>query len=246
MFPKMECPKAEIPLSGAKWAARAEAYAAMISEHLSPSTVWLDAGCGRRLLEDDMDRLEDWLVDHCGRIVGLDASVTTHRNINLLVQGTLYALPFADSSLDLVTCNMVVEHLDKPGRAFAEIARCLRPGGAVVVITPNLLNYGILGNAVASRVMPEELRLRLVRSSDSREPKDIFPVRYKANTMRGLVRLFNESGFDLHRAVALPQRQPFLPKTEKLEKLLMKLTPFSGLLVCAHKRSAMGTAVSSA
>jgi ubiquinone/menaquinone biosynthesis C-methylase UbiE len=149
-------------------------------------------------------------------------------------------MPFADNSLDLVTCNMVVEHLDKPGRAFAEVARCLRPGGAIVVITPNLLNYGIMGNAVASKVMPEEWRLRLVRNSDSREPKDVFPVRYKANTMRSLVRLFNESGFELHKAVALPQGRPFLRKTEKLEKLLMKLTPISGLLVCAHKRLAAG------
>lgn len=99
----MEFLKTEIPLSGAKWAAKSEAYAAMISEHLTPSTVWLDAGCGRHLLEDDMEPLEDWLVDHCRRVVGLDASVTTHRNINLLVRGTLYALPFADNSMDLGT-----------------------------------------------------------------------------------------------------------------------------------------------
>jgi SAM-dependent methyltransferase len=234
----LEYPKAEIPLSGAKWAANSEAYAALISEHLSPETIWLDAGCGWRLLEDDMEPLEDWLVDQGRVVIGMDYSVTSHRNITRLVEGSLYALPFADSSLDLVTCNVVVEHLDHPARAFAEVARCLRSGGTLVIKTPNLLNYGVMANAVASRTMPEKLRLRLVRSSDSREPEDVFPVRYKANTMHSLVRLLNSSGLQVHKAIALHQQGPFFGKTEKLERFLMKLTPVSGLLVCAHKRMA--------
>ena len=225
----------EIPLSGAKWAARSEAYAVLISEHLNPRTVWLDAGCGWRLLEDDMNPLENWLVDHCELIVGMDLAVTTHRNISLLVQGSLYALPFADSSLDLVTFNMVAEHLDDPAKAFVEVARCLCPGGALIVKTPNLLNYGVMGNAIASRVMPEKWRLRLAYGSDGRRSEDFFPVRYKANTTRVLVRLLCASGLQVHKTIALPQQRPFLRKTEKLERLLMKLTPISGLLICAHK-----------
>jgi SAM-dependent methyltransferase len=233
----LERPEDQIPLSGAKWAAKSEAYATLISEHLCPRAVWLDAGCGWRLLEDDMEPLEDWLVDHCGLVVGMDPSVRVHRNISLLVRGSIYALPFADSSLDLVTCNMVVEHLDEPAKAFSEVARCLRPNGAFVVNTPNLLNYGVMGNAVASRVLPEKWRLRLVHGSDAREAADFFPVRYKANTLSRLVRLLDASGLQVHKAIALPQQRPFLRKLEKLEKLLMKMTPFSGLLVCAHKRS---------
>jgi SAM-dependent methyltransferase len=226
----------EIPLSGADWAAKSETYAALISEHLAAHTVWLDAGCGWRLLENDMEPLENWLVDHCRMIVGMDFSATTHRNIDLLVQGSLYALPFADDSLDLVTCNMVVEHLNEPAAAFAEITRCLTPGGAVIVNTPNLSNYGVMGNAVASKLMPERWRLRLVRRSDDRELKDFFPVRYKANTMYCLGHLLQASGLQIHKAIALPQKRPFFRATEKLEKVLMKLTPMSGLLVCAHKR----------
>src|SRR5437660_9277446 len=135
---KVEARAVQIPLSGAQWAAKSEAYASLISEYLSPHTVWLDAGCGSRLLENDMDPLEDWLVSHCRTIVGMDVSVTSNRNIQALVQGSLYDLPFADNSLDLITCRMVVEHLAQPRQAFAEAARCLRPGGAIVVVTPNL------------------------------------------------------------------------------------------------------------
>jgi len=223
------------PLCGARWAARAETYAALISEHLSPQAVWLDAGCGWRLLEDDLDQLEDWLVDHCRLILGLDVSLAAHRNVRLLVAGSLYALPFADGTFDLVTCNMVVEHLESPARAFAEIFRCLKPGGALIVHTPNLLNYGILGNALASRLIPEKWRLRLVHGTDNRKPEDFFPVRYKANTMNSLSRLLHASGFEIHRRIGLPQQRPFFRKTVKPEKILMKLTPIGSLLTCAHK-----------
>jgi SAM-dependent methyltransferase len=224
-----------IPISGEQWAARADAYASLISEHLSPDTVWLDAGCGLRLLEDDTDRLENWLATHCGRIVGMDVSVMSHRNIDTLVRGSIYELPFASGSFDLVTCNMVVEHLDRPAAAFAEVTRCLRPGGAFVISTPNLLNYGILSNAVASRLLPDRWRLRLVSNSDERKPDDIFRVRYKANTLRRLARLLNASGLQVHKAIPFRQHVPFFRKIERLETLLMKLTPVSALLVCAHK-----------
>lgn len=232
---KVEARTVQIPLSGAKWAAKSEAYASLISEHLSPYTVWLDAGCGSRLLENDMDPLENWLANHCKTIVGMDVSVTSNRNIKSLVQGSLYGLPFADNSLDLITCRMVVEHLAQPRRAFAESARCLRPGGAIVVITPNLVNYGVLGNAVASKLLPEKLRLRLVRASDSRADEDIFPVRYKANTMPRLVQSLNASGLQVHETIGLHQQRPYWRKHPTLEKVLMISTPIHVLLVCAHK-----------
>lgn len=232
---KAEAQTVQIPFSGAQWAAKSEAYASLISEHLSPHTVWLDAGCGSRLLEDDMDPVENWLASHCKTIVGIDVSVTFNRNIKSLIQGSLYDLPFADNSFDLITCRMVVEHLAQPRHAFAEFARCLRPGGAIVVITPNLLNYAILGNAVATKLLPEKLRLRIVHASDSRADEDIFPVRYRANTMPRLVQLLNASGLQVHETVGLRQQRPYWRKHPSLEKVLMKLTPIYVLLVCAHK-----------
>ena len=225
----------KIPLSGAKWAAKSEAYAKLVSEHLSPQTVWLDAGCGSRLLEDDMDQLETWLVTRCKSIFGMDLSVTSNRNIKSLLHGSLYDLPFNDNSLDLITCRMVVEHLDHPKEAFRELARCLRPRGALIVMTPNLLNYAIFGNAVATKLLPEKLRLHIVHASDSRADEDIFPVRYKANTMRRLVRLLNDSGLQVHEAIALRQQRAYWRNHVSLENVLMWLTPNHVLLICAHK-----------
>jgi len=236
---QVEAQTVQIPLSGAQWAAKSETYASVISEHLSPDTVWLDAGCGSRLLENDLDPLENWLVGHCKTIVGMDVSAGSHRNIKSLVQGSLYNLPFADNSLDLITFRMVVEHLTEPRQAFAESARCLRPGGAIVVLTPNLLNYGIFANAVASKLLPEELRLRIVRTLDSRADKDIFPVRYKANTRSRLIQLLEASSLQVHKTIGLRQHRPYWKKhCSLLEKVLMKLTPVYVLLACAHKVAA--------
>ncbi|MHB8216785.1 MAG: class I SAM-dependent methyltransferase [Candidatus Sulfotelmatobacter sp.] len=225
----------QIPFTGATWAAKSEAYASLIAEHLSPYTLWLDAGCGSRLLEDDMDPLENWLVAHCKSILGMDVGLSSHRNIKSLVQGSIYQLPFSDNSLDLITCRMVVEHLDHPAEAFVEVARCLRPEGAFIVITPNLLNYAIVGNALATKVMPERLRLRIVHASDSRTSEDIFPVHYKANTMPRLLELINLSGLQVHKAISLRQQRPYWRKHPSFEKVLMRLTPNHVLLVCAHK-----------
>lgn len=225
----------QIPLTGAKWAAKSEAYASLIAEHLSPHTLWLDAGCGSRVLESDMDPLENWLVTHCKSIFGMDVRVTSNRNIKSLLRGSLYQLPISDNTLDLITCRMVVEHLDHPAEAFAEIARCLRPGGAFIVVTPNLQNYAIFGNALATKVMPERVRLHIVQAFDSRGNEDIFRVRYKANTMPRLVELLNLSGLQVHQAIRLRQQRSYWRRHPSFEKVLMWLTPTNVLLVCAHK-----------
>lgn len=44
--------------------------------------------------------------------------------------------PVSDSSLDVVTCFEVVEHLFEPATFFAEAGRVLRPGGVLFVSTP--------------------------------------------------------------------------------------------------------------
>ena len=103
------------------------------------------------------------------------------------------------------------------------------------MMTPNLVNYAVFGNAVASKVMPEKLRLRIVHALDSRADEDIFPVRYKANTMHRLVHLLNTSGMQVHKAIGLLQQRPYWRKHPSLENVLMWLTPTQVLLACAHK-----------
>jgi SAM-dependent methyltransferase len=50
------------------------------------------------------------------------------------VDGDALALPLGDASVDVVWCERVFQHLAEPGRAAAEIARVLRPGGRVALL----------------------------------------------------------------------------------------------------------------
>lgn len=96
----------------------------------------LDVGSGRGRLKyffDFHDRI-DWhgieVLDEMMRICS-DIGYTMHRH-----DIDQAALPFADESFDLVAGLHVLEHLADPGKAIAEMARVLRPGGLLVLGVP--------------------------------------------------------------------------------------------------------------
>ncbi len=47
------------------------------------------------------------------------------------------ALPLADNSVDVVTAVSLIEHLRSPRMMLAETLRVLKPGGAMIMVTPN-------------------------------------------------------------------------------------------------------------
>lgn len=49
-------------------------------------------------------------------------------------------LPFEDASFDYVACVEGIEHTENPSNAIRELARVLKPGGRLVLTTPNYLN----------------------------------------------------------------------------------------------------------
>jgi SAM-dependent methyltransferase len=162
--------------------------------HVRPGTVWLDAGCGHRILPPWREDAERLLAATPKLAIGCDLdepAMRAHRSLTRVVAADLEHLPFGTETMDLVTSNMVVEHLDHPGAVFAEFARVLRPRGRVVVHTPNAYSYFVLG----SRLLPSgRFKRRLARALDGRAESDVFPTRYRANTPSKLRALMGQAG----------------------------------------------------
>ena len=97
----------------------------------------LELGCG-------MGHLMEWMTDRY-QVFGCDinpwALAQARRNVpsGHLVQlsgDEPYAFP--DSVFDIVIAKHVVEHLIHPEQAIAEMSRVLKPGGLLILATPNL------------------------------------------------------------------------------------------------------------
>jgi SAM-dependent methyltransferase len=96
----------------------------------------LDAGCGTGgLIKALRAAGPDW------RITGLDfmplaCSLSRERTGAEIIEGSITALPFADASFDAIVSADVVCQVDDGAVAIAEFARCVRPGGVVLVNVP--------------------------------------------------------------------------------------------------------------
>ncbi len=159
---------------------------------------WLDIGCGHRLLPSWRFDQERDLVRSCATIIGLDYdfhSLKKHKSIQLRVRGNVLELPFKSRSLDLVSANMVVEHLENPDVQFREINRVLKPGGLFVFHTPNNLGYTTL----LARAIPEAFKTHLISYLQGRKEEDVFPTYYRANSAKRIEALAAASGFRVER-----------------------------------------------
>lgn len=57
------------------------------------------------------------------------------------VVASAYNLPFADRCADFVISESLLEHLEDPARAVAEMHRVLKPGGGIYILTPFMLGF---------------------------------------------------------------------------------------------------------
>jgi SAM-dependent methyltransferase len=176
-------------------------YEDALTEAVAPGARWLDLGCGHQLLYPWRREHERGLLARSAAVVGMDPeteALKQHPSISLRVAGSVDALPFRDEAFDLVTANMVVEHLADPAAQFREIRRVLAPGGRFLFHTPNGTGYPTL----LARAVPDALRGMAARVLERRPAADRFPTFYRANTPRRIARLAHEAGLAVE-AVAL-------------------------------------------
>jgi len=96
----------------------------------------LDAGCGTGgLLRSLRAARPDWQLEGLD-FMPLACELARERTGVPITQGSITAMPFADASFDAIaTCDVVCQVDDAEG-AVRELARCVRPGGVVVVNAP--------------------------------------------------------------------------------------------------------------
>jgi len=139
---------------------RAAHFVPFLLPHLRAGMSVLDCGCGTGSLTLD---LAESVAP--GRVIGLDvdesqlavarASADNRRLDGVeFSRGSVYELPFADATFDVVLANAVLIHLADPVQALREMRRVLRPGGIAAVSDDDL------STVVFSPDLPELRRLR--------------------------------------------------------------------------------------
>lgn len=104
-----------------------------------PGTL-LEIGCGNGPYLDRM-RSAGWKVE--GVEVDEKAVLSAKKNYGLKIHcGTLDEVHFPDDTYDAIVLRHVIEHLHRPIDILKECYRVLKPGGSLVVITPNINSFG--------------------------------------------------------------------------------------------------------
>lgn len=126
------------------WFGRHEAAYAWIADRFAPQIagrVVADAGAGEGYGTA-------WLAAAGARVVmawEYDEAACAHSHrvypSTVVTRANLDALPARDGSIDLIACCQVIEHLWDLPRFLRECRRALRPGGTLVVTTPNRLTF---------------------------------------------------------------------------------------------------------
>ncbi len=104
-----------------------------------PGTL-LDVGCGDGTFAAEMKR-RGWNVRGTDFDPAAAARARSDHDISVDV-GDLVQLAYEASSLDVVTARHVIEHVYDPVEFAAECWRLLKPGGQLVLVTPNVGSLG--------------------------------------------------------------------------------------------------------
>lgn len=157
-----------------------------IAANADPPSVFADLGCGwgtdlfffsqaLRQLSAGAPAAREW------RFIGIDGDFEKMDHarqrladagvrIELIRDDFTERIPLGDHSVDVLYCSEVLEHMEDPVPFLAEWRRVLRPGGAVLVTTPNEPN--VFQRSFYSRKRREANRLRVLASPQVVTTKD--------------------------------------------------------------------------
>lgn len=102
----------------------------------------IDIGGSLRLDTGKSSRVENknkWLEAYASKVNYKILDPVPDYNPDII--GDIHNLPFDDSSKEAILCLAVLEHVENPIKAVAELHRVLQPGGKVLIYVPFLFYY---------------------------------------------------------------------------------------------------------
>jgi SAM-dependent methyltransferase len=184
----------EVPLSSGPDRARRQArmLQGVLRDTPSPASI-VDVGCGDGMATDLAAR-----ANPGHRFVGLDWSADALRQAQTrgltLVRASVESagLPIASASADVMIMSELIEHLVDPDSVLDEVWRVLKPGGTLLLSTPNLAawyNRGLL--VLGIQPLFTEVSLRGVYG----RPGSVVAGHLRLFTSRALLGLLAARGF---------------------------------------------------
>ena len=196
-----------------------EVYHRKLASLLVPGMTVVDVGCG-----DGGTAPFPWGARADVRRIGLDPDPAAALNpyMDTFVQLDLAdpRWPLPDREADVVAARYVLEHVENPELFLDEAWRVLKPGGAVIFLTPNRRHPAMQ----ASRMLPLAVKRAILRLTRGVDGDDVFRTYYRMNTGGRLQRQLLWAGF---RDVRLQVRE-FTPSE------YLAFTPPAYAAACAY------------
>jgi len=164
-------------------------YRARLADLVEPGSKILHAGCGW-----DKNKVSEQFKDSCEVIgIDLDSRVETlfHSEFHL---ASLESVPLPEKTFDVIISEYVFEHLDHPETVLSEFKRLLKPGGKILVLTPNAYSYKTL----AARLTPQQFHILMGRHRYGRgHEADMYPTVFRCNVEKTFRTIAKRVGLDV-------------------------------------------------
>ena len=212
---------------------QAQMLAAALEQRPGPQRI-VDVGCGDGSATHLVKRL-----DPRNTVIGVDwsamALVQARARGLLVIQGGVDAagLPLPDASADVVVMSELIEHLVDTDAAVEEARRILRPGGILLLSTPNLaawFNRGLVGLGI--QPVFSEVSLRGIYG----RPGSQVVGHLHMFTKRALTEFLTDRGFTCERVMGAPYHDVPRPM-RPLDRLICRWPAASSILLVEARRT---------